>query len=184
MDRNNAILVFKCLSDTSRINIISALRSGESYGELLAQRLGLSASTLSFHMKKLEEAGLVTSRKEQYYTIYTLNEPITQLRLVDLIHSECPEEDDTAQQREDAYRQKVLEAFFDGEQLRSIPVQRKKKLIVLQKIAESFTPGIVYDEAAVSEIIERFHPDYCTLRRDMISEGIFTRENGQYVRMK
>ena len=42
-----------------------------------------------------------------------------ELRLVDLIHSECPEEDDTAQQREDAYRQKVLEAFFDGEQLLS-----------------------------------------------------------------
>ncbi len=184
MDRNKAILVFKCLSDASRINIISALRSGEAYGELLAQRLGLSASTLSFHMKKLEEAGLVTSRKEQYYTVYALNEQITQLRLADLIHDECPEEEDAARQRENAYRQKVLEAFFDGERLRSIPVQRKKKLIVLQKIAESFTPGIVYDEAAVSEIIERFHPDYCTLRRDMISEGIFTRENGQYVRIK
>ena len=184
MDRNKAILVFKCLSDASRINIISALRSGEAYGELLAQRLGLSASTLSFHMKKLEEAGLVTSRKEQYYMVYALNEQITQLRLADLIHDECPEEEDAARQRENAYRQKVLEAFFDGERLRSIPVQRKKKLIVLQKIAESFTPGIVYDEAAVSEIIERFHPDYCTLRRDMISEGIFTRENGQYVRIK
>ena len=184
MDRNKAILIFKCLSDASRINIISALRSGEAYGELLAQRLGLSASTLSFHMKKLEEAGLVTSRKEQYYTVYALNEPVTQLRLADLIQGECPEEDDAAQQREDAYRQKVLEAFFDGERLRSIPVQRKKKLIVLQKIAESFTPGVVYDETAVSEIIERFHPDYCTLRRDMISEGIFARENGQYVRIK
>ena len=184
MDRNKAILIFKCLSDASRINIISALRSGEAYGELLAQRLGLSASTLSFHMKKLEEAGLVTSRKEQYYTVYALNEPITRLCLAEMIDGGCPEEDDAARQREDAYRQKVLEAFFDGERLRSIPVQRRKKLIVLQKIAESFAPGTVYDEAAVSGIIERFHPDYCTLRRDMVSEGIFTRENGQYVRIK
>ena len=68
--------------------------------------------------------------------------------------------------------------------IRSIPVQRKKRQIILQKIAEGFTPGVVYNEAAVSEIIARFHPDYCTLRRDMISEGIFTRRDGQYVIMK
>ena len=78
----------------------------------------------------------------------------------------------------------MIAAFFDGESLISIPVQRKKKLIVLQKIAECFTPGQVYEEAAVSEIIGRIHPDYCTLRRDMVSEGIFRRENGEYVRVK
>ena len=54
----------------------------------------------------------------------------------------------------------------------------------MQKIAESFTIGKVYDETAVSDIIARFHPDYCTLRRDMISEGILTREKGNYVRVK
>ena len=63
MERENAIRIFKCLSDASRLNIIATLQKGEAYGELLAERLGLSASTLSFHMKKLEEAGLVTSRK-------------------------------------------------------------------------------------------------------------------------
>lgn len=183
MDRETAIRIFKCLSDASRLNIISTLQTGEAYGELLAQRLGLSASTLSFHMKKLEEAGLVTSRKEQYYTVYTLNEALTQTRLAELIAGESPQEDE-AQQREDAYRKKVIESFFDGEQLKSIPVQRKKKLIVLEKIAECFTPGQVYEEAALSETIARIHPDYCTIRRDMISEGILRRENGKYVRIK
>ncbi|MBQ6065338.1 MAG: metalloregulator ArsR/SmtB family transcription factor [Clostridia bacterium] len=183
MDRETAIRIFKCLSDASRLNIISTLQTGEAYGELLAQRLGLSASTLSFHMKKLEEAGLVASRKEQYYTVYTLNEALTQMRLAELIAGEIPEEDE-ARQREDAYRKKVIDAFFDGEQLKSIPVQRKKKLIVLEKIAERFTPGQVYEEAALSETIARIHPDYCTIRRDMISEGILRRENGRYVRIR
>ncbi len=184
MDRNASIRIFKCLSDASRLNIISALRSGEAYGELLAQRLGLSASTLSFHMKKLEEAGLVTSRKEQYYTVYALNEAVMRLQLAELIHDGCPEEEDAARLRESAYRQKVLDTFFDGDRLRSIPVQRKKKLIILEKMAESFTAGKIYDEKTVSGIIERFHPDYCTLRRDMVSEGIFTRKDGQYVRIR
>ena len=63
MEREKAIRIFKCLSDASRLNIIATLRSGEAYGELLAERLGLSASTLSFHMKKLEEAGATVEIK-------------------------------------------------------------------------------------------------------------------------
>ena len=184
MDREEAIRIFKCLSDASRLNIINTLQNGEAYAELLAERLGLSASTLSFHMKKLEEAGLVTSRKEQYYAVYALNDAVTRLPLSALLVSESPSQDGAAEAREEAYRQKVLDAFFEEGRLVSIPVQRKKKQIVLQTIAQWFTPGKVYTEAEVSEIISRCHPDYCTLRRDMVSEGIFTRENGEYVRVK
>ena len=183
MNRESAIRVFKCLSDASRLNILRALRGGEAYGELLAERLGLSASTLSFHMKKLEEVGLVTSCKEQYYTVYTLNESLLRTQIAEMIREDSPAEEDAAREREDAYRRKVLEAFFDGERLKSIPVQRKKKLIILQKIAESIEPGKVYDEKEISGIIERFHPDYCSLRRDMISEGILKREKGKYVKV-
>ena len=184
MDRDTAIRIFKALSDASRLNIISALQNGEAYGELLAERLGLSASTLSFHMKKLEEAGLVSSRKEQYYTVYTLNGSLTKLRLSDLICGGSPAAEDEAQRREEEYRQKVLKAFFDGDTLRSIPVQRKKKLICYQHIARLFEPGRVYEEKELSDIIASVHEDYCTIRRDMISEGILTRENGKYVRIK
>lgn len=184
MDRDTAVRVFKCLSDASRLNIISALQNGEAYGELLAERLGLSASTLSFHMKKLEEAGIVSSRKDQYYTVYTLNAGLMQLRLSDLIREVSPADEDEAQKREEAYRQKVLKAFFDGDILRAIPVQRKKKLICYQRIAELFEPGRVYEEKELSDIIAAVNEDYCTIRRDMISEGILTRENGKYVRLK
>lgn len=184
MERETAIRIFKCLSDASRMNIIATLQDGEAYGELLAQRLGLSASTLSFHMKKLEEAGLVSSRKEQYYTVYALNKEIMRVRLSDLLSVRSQEGEDAAKQREEEYRRKVLESFFDGEKLKSIPVQRKKKQIVLQKIAESFIPGKIYEEKELSEIIAAIHPDYCTLRWDMISEGILQRENGQYIRVK
>ena len=184
MDRETAIRIFKCLSDASRLNILATLHSGEAYGELLAERLGLSASTLSFHMKKLEEAGLVTSRKEQYYTVYALDPAITRMTLSDLLFSGAAAEEDDAQQREEAYRRKVLESFFDGDTLKSIPVQRKKKQIILQKIAEQFTIGQAYAEAELSAIIAEIHPDYCTIRRDMISEGILKRENGNYTRVK
>ena len=69
MTQENALKIFKCLSDTSRLRIVQSLTQGEMYTELLAERLDLTPSTVSFHMKKLEEAGLAVSRKEQYYTV-------------------------------------------------------------------------------------------------------------------
>ena len=64
MTEENALKLFKCLSDTSRLRIVQALTQGEMYTELLAERLELTPSTVSFHMKKLEEAGLVWAAVE------------------------------------------------------------------------------------------------------------------------
>ena len=134
MTQENALKLFKCLSDASRLRIIQSLNQGEMYTELLAERLELTPSTVSFHMKKLEDAGLVLSRKEQYYTVYSLNREVLEETLYDLAVSQ-PEQIDEQQKREDAYRQKVLKAFYDYGKLRAIPVQRKKKLICYELIA-------------------------------------------------
>ncbi len=62
--------------------------------DLLSERLELAASTVSFHLKKLED------------------------------------------EREAAYRQKILDTFFKFNQLKSIPVQRKKWLVVLEHMVD------------------------------------------------
>lgn len=183
MTREDALKLFKCLSDTSRLRIVQALTQGEMYTELLAERLELTPSTVSFHMKKLEDAGIIMSRKEQYYTVYSLNREVLEKTLYEAAVSE-PEETDEQQKREEAYRRKVISAFFEYGKLRSIPVQRKKKLICYEQIAARFEIGKVYEEKEVNEIILAVHEDYCTIRRDMISEGIFRREGNRYIRVK
>ncbi len=183
MTREDALKLFKCLSDTSRLRIVQALTQGEMYTELLAERLELTPSTVSFHMKKLEDAGIIVSRKEQYYTVYSLNRAVLEKTLYEAAVSE-PEETDEQQKREEAYRRKVISAFFEYGKLRSIPVQRKKKLICYEQIAARFKTGKVYEEKEVNEIILAVHEDYCTIRRDMISEGIFRREGNRYIRVK
>ena len=183
MTREDALKLFKCLSDTSRLRIVQALTQGEMYTELLAERLELTPSTVSFHMKKLEDAGIIVSRKEQYYTVYSLNRAVLEKTLYEAAVSE-PEETDEQQKREEAYRRKVISAFFEYGKLRSIPVQRKKKLICYEQIAARFEIGKVYEEKEVNEIILAVHEDYCTIRRDMISEGIFRREGDRYIRVK
>ena len=183
MTQENALKLFKCLSDTSRLRIIQSLRQGDMYTELLAERLELTPPTGSFHMKKLEDAGLVVSRKEQYYTVYSLNRDILEKTMYEVVAFE-PEQIDEQQKREEAYRQKVVKAFFEYGKLRAIPVQRKKKLICYELIAEHFEPGRVYEEKEVNGIISPIYEDYCTIRRDMISEGIFRRDGARYVRLK
>lgn len=183
MTQDDTLKVFKCLSDASRLHIVQALMQGDRYTELLAERLELTPSTVSFHMKKLEDAGLVTSRKEQYYTVYSLNHKLLEKTLAELVS--CSQETmDEQQKREEAYRQKVIKAFFEYGKLRSIPAQRKKRLICLEQIAELFERGKVYEEQELSEIIASVHEDYCTLRRDMVDEGIFERNGSSYVRLR
>ena len=183
MTQENALKIFKSLSDMSRLRIVQSLTRGDMYTELLAERLKLTPSTVSFHMKKLEEAGLVISHKEQYYTVYSLNRKLLETTLFEVAASE-PEQIDEQQKREEEYRRKVMDAFFEYGRLRSIPVQRKKKLICYEVIAEQFVPGKVYSEKELNEIISRFHEDYCTIRRDMIGEGILRRDGSEYVRLK
>ena len=66
MKEAEVILLFKCLSDKSRLHIVKSLAMEDMYVERLAERLNLSASTISFHLKKLAEAGIVSSYKTQY----------------------------------------------------------------------------------------------------------------------
>ena len=183
MKQENALKIFKSLADTSRLRIVQSLTKGEMYTELLAERLGITPSTVSFHMKKLEDAGIVVSRKEQYYTVYSLNRDVLESSLFDVAAAE-PEQIDEQQKREAEYRQKVIDSFFEYGKLKAIPVQRKKKLICYEVIAESLIPGKVYNEKDLNDIISQIHEDYCTIRRDMIGEGILRRNGSEYVRVK
>ena len=82
--------------------------------------------------------------------------------------------------REDAYREKVIKTFFEYGKLKAIPAQRKKQRICLEEIAKAFEFNKEYDEKEVNEIILKFHDDFCTIRRDMISEHIMERDSNVY----
>ena len=178
-----AIKLFKCLADKSRLQILKSLMQEDMYVERLAERLDLTPATISFHLKKLEDAKAVTSYKEQYYTMYSIRQEIFMTKIIDIIREESDEADEQ-KAREEAYRKKVLSAFFEYGRLKAIPAQRKKELICLEEISKSFEIGKEYDEKEVNEKIEDFFDDYCTIRRDMISEGIMKREGTKYMRKR
>jgi len=179
MTETQAVQLFKCLADATRLQLVKALADGPKYVELLSELLERTPSTISFHLKKLEETGIVSMHKEQYYAVATLNRDMLDQQLLHII---CPEGEtlDVQARREQLYREKVLENLFEYGKLKTIPVQRKKRRIVLEEIARRFESGRVYAEKEVNLIIADFHDDFCTLRREMIAEGIMERDKGQY----
>jgi ArsR family transcriptional regulator len=59
-----ATVVFKALSDPNRLRIFAELMSGDSCNCELGDTLGLAPNLLSHHLKVLEKAGLVESRRD------------------------------------------------------------------------------------------------------------------------
>lgn len=183
MTEQEAIKLFKCLADKSRLQILKSLIKEDMYVERLAERLGLTAPTISFHLKKLTDAGVVVSYKNQYYTMYSLKKEIFQTSMLDILQEESDEADEQAR-RDAEYRQKVIDAFFEYGKLKSIPAQRKKERIVLEVIAESFEYDRIYTEREVNIVIADYYDDFCTIRRDMISEKLLKRDEQGYQRIR
>lgn len=70
--RQGAARVFHALSDPTRLEILELLRAGESCVCDLQAALDASQSRLSFHLRTLKDAGLVTDRKEGRWVYYAL----------------------------------------------------------------------------------------------------------------
>lgn len=183
MTESQALALFKCLADRSRLQILKSLAQEDMYVERLAQRLGLTPPTISFHLKKLSEAGAVTSYKTQYYTMYALEKSVFMTSILDLIQ-EKSDEAELQKQRDEAYRQKVLDTFFEYGKLKSIPTQKKKERIVLEEMVKAFDFGRHYTERDVNIILADFHDDFCTLRRDMVGEKLLDRDYQTYWRVE
>src|SRR5215204_3543637 len=65
--------LFHALSDGTRLSILQRLRLGERCVCDLTDALDAAQSRLSFHLKVLKDAGLVTDRKEGRWSYYALN---------------------------------------------------------------------------------------------------------------
>jgi len=72
LDLSRAAELFHALSDPTRLSVLEMLREGEHCVCDLQSALDAAQSRLSFHLKVLKSAGLVTDRKEGRWSYYTL----------------------------------------------------------------------------------------------------------------
>jgi ArsR family transcriptional regulator len=86
LDRTRASRLFHALSDETRLQILERLRAGERCVCELTDALDAAQSRLSFHLKVLKDAGLVSDRREGRWMYYTMN-PETLGEMADLVES-------------------------------------------------------------------------------------------------
>jgi predicted transcriptional regulator len=169
---------FKSLADANRLKILGLLAQEDLSVEQLAVMLNLRPSTVSHHLSKLSEAGLVSAKAMSYYNIYQFENKTLEAMAQHLLSKEnlsaIAVDVDL-----DAYDRKVVSYYSlpDG-QLKTIPAQRKKLEAILGYISQDFESGTRYNERQVNEILEKYHPDTATLRRELFGAGILARSSG------
>jgi ArsR family transcriptional regulator len=173
--------LFKALGHPVRLLILNLVRMKPRHGEELAAILKLQPATISHHLAKLTDVGLLRSKKDQYYQTYSLVSDVLKKTIGEVVH--LPQPELTAGVEEDAYRNKVLKTFFRHGRLTRIPAQLKKWLIILEKIVQEFEPEREYPEREVNQILLEFHDDVATLRRGLVDYGLLEREQGIYHRV-
>ncbi len=170
-DLHGDVLVLKTIADETRLRILGLLAERPRTGRELVEALGLSAPTISHHMKRLEEVGIVRVKADAQRRIYRLNDALLERVREDAPPAELPR---------DAYQTEIVKRFFDGPRLRSIPAKRKPRVAVLLELLRGFAPGRHYTEPEVNAVLRKAHEDVAFLRRELIDYRYLKREAGRY----
>ncbi|PPQ49986.1 ArsR family transcriptional regulator [Paenibacillus peoriae] len=183
MQLDKMVNYHKALADPTRMRILLLLSRGEMHGQALAKKLNLSQPTVTHHASKLREAGVIKERRDKNMVYFTLNPELIRQHAEATVRFifEKGEGEEEMSELNETLEASVLRNFFskDGK-LRQIPAQYKKKLIVLQMLAEKLEPGRIYPERELNEWIKQYHEDFATIRRELIMHQFMYREREMY----
>lgn len=171
MDIEQRVTLLKTIADATRLRILGLLAEGPRSGRELADALGLSAPTISHHMARLVEVGIVSVTPDAQRRVYRLDEHLL---------GQVGAERAASAPIEDAEQARHVRIFFDGPRLRSIPAKRKARVSVLLELLRRFEPGRRYRESEVNAILREAHDDVAFLRRELVDYRYLSREAGVY----
>lgn len=172
------VTFFKALADPNRLKIVGLLAEKPYSVEELAVLLNLKPSTISHHLARLAEAGLVRAHSESYYNVYELDQSVLQEKARTMF-TQGELSNVAAEVDADAYDNKVIKDYSrrDGS-LKTLPSQRKKLEAVLRYVVKAFDVGKRYSEKQVNEILAQYNEDTATLRRELVGFKLMQREGG------
>ncbi len=179
-DANEAVVqLARALSDPTRIRIAAALIEQELTLEQIAIAAGVRPADIARHLKLLHDSGLVDEVPDDQPPHFRLD--LDALRRISRAafatpRSSSPETDG------DAFDQKVLRDFVKDDRLTSIPATHKKKLVILRWLTTLVPEDVRLSEREISTFLKQYHPDFATLRRELVDNGFLQRDRGFYWR--
>ena len=88
------VMIFKALSDETRLRIVEMLLSGELCACKILESFHITQPTLSYHMKILCDSGLVTGYRDGAWMRYSLSEEKFEAIKIMLDHLSIPKDDE------------------------------------------------------------------------------------------
>lgn len=180
MQFNRMIAFYKAMSDPTRLRIVALLRDQKLHGQAIAGKLGLKPPTITHHIDKLREAGLVKESRVKNTIYFSLEKKVLEGQAKALLSFGKGEPSMLPEVTEEE-RVKILNSFFNADgTLKTIPAQRKKRMVVMAQLVRGLENGKVYSEKEISDYLRKFYEDYATLRRELIVYQFMYRKNGNY----
>lgn len=187
-ERMQWLIMLKALADDSRLSLVQALSAEERTVGDLAAAIKLGDPTVSHHLSKLHQSGLVSLRTAGNQRFYSLNkyglktfkdlasrfETLKALpRPVRLADNWIDELDWSVEDKQ------ILHAHIQGSVLTHLPSKPKRTEVILRWLITRFDPGRMYTELEVNEVLKTvYRTDPVSLRRDLVDFGYLRRERG------
>ncbi len=180
MDANDAVIqLARAMSDPIRIRIAATLVDHEFTLEQIATALDLRPADIARHLSLLRNSGLVTEVPDDQPAHFRLDLDALQRISRAAFATARPSSPETDG---DAFEQKILRDFVKDDRLTSIPASHKKKLVILRWLTTLIPSNARLSEREISTFLEQYHPDFATLRRELVDNGFLQRERGVYWR--
>ncbi|GAA1070388.1 DUF2087 domain-containing protein [Nocardiopsis composta] len=176
MSDPDALRLLGLLSAPERLRAFSALVLGAGTGEEVALRSGLPVKDALRALEQLERGGIAARSAEGRWSPRpeTLRAAVT-AAAEDRSAAPVPEGASADQAR-------VLRSFTRDGRILTLPVQRAKRLVLLDHVARTFEPGLRYTEPEVNAMLRAFYSDHALLRRSLVDEGFLDRDGSHYWR--
>jgi hypothetical protein len=170
--------VVRLLAEPARLRVFSALVLGAGTPAEVVAATGLEMREVVVGLRRLTDGGLVDVVDGRAVPVARLFAELARGTAV----IEEPEDLGYSDERVAG----VLRTFVRDGRLLGLPAQRQRRTIVLGHVAQSFEPGIDYQESEVNAVLKEWAGssgvDHVSLRRYLIDEDLLHREDGVYRR--
>ena len=185
--RHDLLRLLKALGQEQRLKMVGFLGNRERAVNEIAKLLELSEPTVSHHIGRLREVGLLSLRMDGNQRFYRLDQKRIEVFKSYAAAIDSPPTKEPAAEVDNEWiealdwddeAKRILYTYMSNGRLQQIPKKQKRLLVILRWLATLFQPGERYSEEEVSDKLADVHDDYASLRRYLVEYGFMHRERG------
>jgi hypothetical protein len=163
------------LAEPERRRVAAAMILGAVELDDIVRTTGLDTRSVVDALHRFHDAGLAESGPDG---TWVLIESVFKLAA----RAAAPDETAGAHADEPDEIRRVLDLAFRDGRLVQWPSKRSRRLVVLDRLAQRFEPGVRYTEREVNARLRPVGDDTATMRRYLVDERFLDRADGEYWR--